>query len=165
MAMCDVGQDGSHAQDHMRFDLEGVRRVEIEDLQPLREDARASKEPATLAVIVSVHHAIEGEENDIMADEKQMNAVRFFCKRPSSDSGAKKSKGPNYHNWSDLVQQISYFDFGHIQKDAAIVQTVDRLVRKEFPNDPGWDKHVNATGAQERILSIIRSGLANAGAA
>jgi hypothetical protein len=121
---------------------------------------------AKVAVIVPVRYATElREENDIMADEKHINAVRFFCMRPFSDSGSKRSKGPNHHDWSDLVQQISYFDFGHIQKDAAIVQTVDRLVRKEFPNGSEWDKHVNATGAQERILSIIRNGLANAGAA
>ncbi len=55
-----------------------------------------------------------------MADEKQLNAVRFFCKHPSSNSGSKKSKA-DYPNWGDLVQQISYFDFGHIQKDMAIV--------------------------------------------
>jgi hypothetical protein len=99
-----------------------------------------------------------------MADEKQMNAVRFFCKRPFSDNGSKKSKGVNYHNWSDLVQQISYFDLGHIQKDEAIVQTVDKLVRKEFPNDLDWDRTIKAVETPDRILSIIRSGLSSAGA-
>jgi hypothetical protein len=100
-----------------------------------------------------------------MADEKQMNAVQFFCRNPSSDSGSKKSKGPKHHNWSDLVQQISYFDFGHTQQDEAIVQTVDRLVRKEFPNDKDWERTVKAPGAHEKILSLIRSGLTTVGAA
>ena len=45
-----------------------------------------------------------------MADEKQMSAVRFFCRKTASSKGN--------HDWSDLVQQVSYFDFGHIQKDA-----------------------------------------------
>ena len=87
-----------------------------------------------------------------MADEKQMSAVRFFCRKTASSKGS--------HDWSDLVQQVSYFDFGHIQKDAVLVQAVARLVRKEFPNGEKWDKIVNAPGGHERILTIIRSGLA-----
>jgi hypothetical protein len=99
-----------------------------------------------------------------MPDEKQLNAVQFFCKHPYSDSGSKKSKA-NHHNWGDLVQQISYFDFGHTQKDSAIVQTVDRVVRKEFPKDQDWNRTVTAPGVHERILSVIRNGLNGAGAA
>jgi hypothetical protein len=100
-----------------------------------------------------------------MADEKQLNAVRFFCKKPFSDSSSKKSKRPSRHNWSDLVQQISYFDFGHIQKEEAVVQAVDRIIRKKFPNDEDWDQAIMAPGVHEQILAIIRSGLSNAGAA
>ena len=99
-----------------------------------------------------------------MADEKQMNAIRFFCAKPYSDHGSKRSKGRDYHDWSDLVQQISYFEFGHIQTDEAIVETVARLARKEFPNGPDWDRTVKAVDAHERILSIIRGGLASVGA-
>ena len=86
-----------------------------------------------------------------MADEKQMSAVRFFCRNKPSSKGN--------HNWGELVQQVSYFDFGHIQKDEAIIQAVARLVRKDFPNGEKWDKIVNAPGAHEKILAIIRSGL------
>jgi hypothetical protein len=68
--------------------------------------------------------------------------------------------GRDYHDWDDLIQQISYFDFGHIQKDEAIVQSVAKLVRKEFPNGPDWDKSVNVPGGHEKILTTIRSGLA-----
>lgn len=100
-----------------------------------------------------------------MADEKQMNAVQFFCKHPFSDNGSKKSKGVSYHNWGDLVQQISYFDFGHTQKDESIVQAVGKVVRREFPNDQDWDRIVTAPGVHERILSVIRTGLTGAGAA
>jgi hypothetical protein len=99
-----------------------------------------------------------------MADEKQLNAVRFFCKHPSSNSGSKKSKA-DYPNWGDLVQQISYFDFGHIQKDLAIVQTVDRIIRKEYPKGKDWIQTVSGPGVDERILSIIRTALTSAGAA
>jgi hypothetical protein len=87
-----------------------------------------------------------------MADEKQMSAVRFFCRKKASSKGSP--------DWSDLVQQVSYFDFGHIQKAEAIIQAVARLVRKEFPNGEQWDKFVNAPGAHEKILTIIRNGLA-----
>jgi hypothetical protein len=89
-----------------------------------------------------------------MADEKQMSAVRFFCRKTTSN------KARNIHDWSDLVQQVSYFDFGHIQKDDTIIQAVAKQVRKEFPNGEKWDKIVNAPGAHEIILSTIRSGLA-----
>ena len=97
-----------------------------------------------------------------MADEKQMNAIRFFCRMPYSDHGLKRAsgKGSHYHDWSDLIQQISYFDFGHIQKDEAPLKAVAPIVRKEFPNGEDWNKITNAPGAHERILSIIRSGLA-----
>ncbi len=59
------------------------------------------------------------------------------------------------------MQQVSYFDFGHIQKDMALVQSVARLVRKEFPNGEKWHRIVNVPGAHENILSIIRSGIAS----
>lgn len=96
-----------------------------------------------------------------MADEKQINAIRFFCRTSYSDHGVTRtSKSGGSHDWSDLVQQISYFDFGHIQKDEATIKAVARLCVKEFPNGEDWIKITNAPGAHERILSIIRSGLA-----
>ena len=75
-----------------------------------------------------------------MSDEKQMSAVRFFCRNTVSNTGHFN------HDWNDLIQQVSYFDFGHIQKDKALVQAVARLVRKEFPNGENWNKIVNAPG-------------------
>ena len=98
-----------------------------------------------------------------MADEKQMNAIRFFCEKPYSDHGLKQrmGKGRDFHDWSDLIQQISYFDFGHIQTDTALVQSVARLVRKEFPSGQEWNKSVKVAGAHEKILATIRSGLAS----
>jgi hypothetical protein len=97
-----------------------------------------------------------------MADEKQLNAIRYFCEKPYSDHGLKQrmGKGRDFHDWSDLIQQISYLDFGHIQKDEALVDSVARHLRKEFPNGQQWNKMVKLESAQERILSTIRSGLA-----
>ena len=99
-----------------------------------------------------------------MADEKQMSAIRFFCGRPYSDHGMKRrmGKGRDYHDWGDLIQQISYFDFGYIQKDEEIVQSVANLVRKEFPDGQDFNKLVKVAGAHEKILTTIRSGLAAA---
>jgi hypothetical protein len=101
-------------------------------------------------------------EMNSMADEKQLIAIRTFCDKPYSDRGLKRlmGKGRDFHDWDDLIQQISYFDFGHIQKDEKIVQSVAKLVRKEFPNGPDWDKSVKVPGAHEKILTTIRSGLA-----
>ncbi len=97
-----------------------------------------------------------------MADEKQMSAVRFFCERPYSDHGLKRrmGKGRDFHDWGDLIQQISYFDFGHVQTDDALVESVARSVRKEFPDGQQWKKMVTVAGAHEKILTSIRSGLA-----
>ena len=96
-----------------------------------------------------------------MADEKQMNAIRFFCGRPYSDHGMKRrmGKGRDYHDWGDLIQQISYFDFGHIQKDEVLVQSVATIVRKDFPDGQEFNKLVKVAGAHEKILTTIRSGL------
>lgn len=87
-----------------------------------------------------------------MADEKQLNAVRYFSAKPYSDHGLKRrmGKGRDFHNWSDLIQQISYFDCGHIQKDEVMVQAVARLVRKEFPNGEDWNNIV---------IAIVRGSL------
>jgi len=97
-----------------------------------------------------------------MTDEKQMNAVRFFCEQPYSDHGLKQrmGKGRDFHDWSDLIQQISYFDCGHIQKDETMVEVVARILRKEFPNGQEWNKMVKVAGAHEKILTRIRNGLA-----
>jgi hypothetical protein len=89
-----------------------------------------------------------------MADEKQLSAVRFFCRKTASN------KARNIHDWIDLVQQVSYFYFGHIQKDELLIQTVAKQVRREFPNGDKWGTIVNAPGAHETILTTIRSGLA-----
>lgn len=99
-----------------------------------------------------------------MADEKQMSAISFFCARPYSDHGMKRrmGKGRDYHDWGDLIQQISYFDFGHIQKDETLVQSVAKTVGKDFPDGQEFSKLVKVAGAHEKILTIIRSGLAAA---
>jgi hypothetical protein len=97
-----------------------------------------------------------------MADEKQLNAIRYFCEKPYSDHGLKQRMGKarDFHDWSDLIQQISYLDFGHIQNDEVLIESIARPLKKEFPNGQEWNKLVKLEGAQEKILSTIRSGLA-----
>jgi hypothetical protein len=103
----------------------------------------------------------EPQQTDRPGDEKQLSAIRYFCVNPHSGTASNRSKGGDYHNWAYLVQQISYFDFGHIQKDEAVVRVAVRQVRKELPNGPDWDRFVKAKDAHQRILSIIRSALAS----
>ena len=101
------------------------------------------------------------------ADEKQLKAIQGFCAKPFSKHGPKRLSGNGRfdHDWSDLVEQISYFDYGHTQKDEAKVQAIGKLVRSAFPNpksiinSPEWTLLVNAPGAHARILEIIRGGL------
>ncbi|HEX4146830.1 MAG TPA: hypothetical protein VHY91_25255 [Pirellulales bacterium] len=105
-----------------------------------------------------------------MADEKQMKAIRDFCAKPFSQHGSKRSSGQGRfdHDWADLVEQISYFDYGRTQNDEPKVQAIGKRVRAEFPNPKSiangleWDQMVNAPGSHVRILEIIRSGLVSA---
>lgn len=96
-----------------------------------------------------------------MADEKQLNAIRFFSRTTYSDHGVMQpvARANHSHDWSDLIQQISYFDLGHVQQDEKMVQAVARVVRKEFPNGDSWNKIANSPGSHEKILSLVRSAL------
>ncbi len=93
-----------------------------------------------------------------MADEKQMTAIRRFCAKPIADHGARRA-GVYGHDWSTLVNDICYFDYGRAQKEPTVLLAVGQLVRTEFPNASDWNRRVNAEGAHDRILAIIREGL------
>jgi hypothetical protein len=93
-----------------------------------------------------------------VADEKQKIEIRNFCLKPYEKHGPKKA-GRYKHDWADLVQGISFFDSGRKQRDDAFVDAIAARVRDEFPNRADWNKRVNAPGAHERILTIIREGL------
>jgi hypothetical protein len=90
-----------------------------------------------------------------------MKVVTAFCNTPYSELGKKRSGGGHVHDWTYLVRQIAYFDNGKTCDDAA-AKEVEKVLRKtsNFPNDSGWNQRVNTPGAPERILEIIRNGLA-----
>jgi hypothetical protein len=92
---------------------------------------------------------------------RQMKLVTAFCNMPYSEPGKKRSGGEHVHDWTYLVRQIAYFDSGKTCDDAA-AKEVSKVLRKSsnFPNDSDWNQRVNALGAPERILEIIRNGLA-----
>jgi hypothetical protein len=97
-----------------------------------------------------------------MADEKQMNAVKYFCAKDRSLHGKKRtaSKGRFDHDWTDLVDQVHFFDFEKKSDDEELLQAVARRVRKAYPDSPDWNERVNKPGEHEKILLMIREGLA-----
>ena len=96
-----------------------------------------------------------------MADEKQLNAITVFCSKPISQHGKKRKDGTHLHDWVYLVRQIAYFDTGKTC-DEATAKKVAAVLRKHkhFPNDSDWSERVNALGAHQTILKLIREQLA-----
>lgn len=96
-------------------------------------------------------------------DTKALKAVSLFCSKAYGDHGKKRTSGDHKgwfeHDWGDLAQAISYIDYGHIQKIPQAAFVGD-LVRKEYRNNPDWNVRVNAPGVHEKILTLIRAGLA-----
>lgn len=90
-----------------------------------------------------------------------MKVVTSFCIKPYSEPGKKRSSAEHVYDWTYLVRQIAYFDSGKTCDDAAASE-VAKILRKagNFPNDSDWKTRVSAPGAPERILEIIREGLA-----
>jgi hypothetical protein len=92
---------------------------------------------------------------------RQLKVLTAFCIKPYSEPGKKRSAKKHVHDWTYLVRQIAYFDSGKACDDAA-AKEVEKVLRKtsNFPDDSDWNQRVNTPGAPERILEIIRNGLA-----
>ena len=94
---------------------------------------------------------------------KALNAVKLFCSKAYGEHGKKRTSGEQKgwfeHDWGDLVQTISYIDYGHIQ-EIPTAATEGASVRKEYLNNPDWNTNVNRDGVHEKILTIIRVDLA-----
>ncbi len=99
-----------------------------------------------------------------MSDEKQLAAIRLFASDPPKKWGEDRPiHVRSVDDWAYLVRQISFFDSGKAIDDAT-AREVGKLLRrvKNFPNGAGWSQQVNAVGAHDRILQIIREELAAA---
>ena len=97
-----------------------------------------------------------------MADEKQMSAIRFFCRTSYLDHGVQRASKSGSVNMTGATWSSRFLT----STSATSRRTRQRLkpslafVLKEFPNGEDWMKITNAPGAHEKILSIIRNGLA-----
>jgi hypothetical protein len=98
-----------------------------------------------------------------MDNAKQMNAVAVLCTKPPKVYGKIQAEGERTHDWAYLARQIAYFDSGKAC-DERIAKEIAKVLRKKsnFPNGPDWDERVNAPGAHESILEIVRTELATA---
>jgi hypothetical protein len=99
-----------------------------------------------------------------MSDEKQLAAIGVFASEPPKKWGDDRPiRVRSLNDWAYLVRQISYFDSGKAIDDAA-AREVGKMLRraKNFPNGGDWSQRVNALGAHDRILQIIREELAAA---
>ncbi len=97
-----------------------------------------------------------------MSDEKQLAAIGVFASEPPRKWGEDRPiRVRSLNDWAYLVRQISYFDSGKAIDDAT-AREVGKMLRraKNFPNGVDWSQHVNAVGAHDRILQIIRDELA-----
>jgi hypothetical protein len=91
------------------------------------------------------------------AYEPQITAVRLFCGVPYSNHG-NRVDGLYRHDWANLARDVSELESGaKCSMDRA--KEIARAIRAEFPNAQGWNRRVNAAGAHDRILEIIRRGL------
>lgn len=99
-----------------------------------------------------------------MSDEKQLAAIGIFAREPLKKWGEDRPiRVRSLNDWAYLVRQISFFDSGKAIDDAT-AREVGKMLRraKNFPNGVDWSQQVNAVGAHERILQIIREELAAA---
>ncbi len=97
-----------------------------------------------------------------MADEKQLAAIGVFGNLPPQKWGVGSSaRARGLQDWAHLVRQISYFDCGKAI-DEVIARQIAKTLRqaKNFPNGVDWGKQVNAEGAHQKILTLIREELA-----
>jgi hypothetical protein len=99
-------------------------------------------------------------DNTTLDNTRQLKVLTAFCTKPGADQDKSRS-GNVVHDWTYLIRQIAYFDHGK-PCDDAVAKEVSKVLRKSsnFPNDSDWRKRVNAPGATERILEIIREGIA-----
>jgi hypothetical protein len=114
---------------------------------------------------MTTHEATEEKVETAALDPKQekaLNAIRRFCSKPYADNGKKRTSGDHIgwfeRDWADLVQDLSYIDYGHIQKLPA-AWAIGNIVRKSYRNGVDWNTRVNAPGVHDHILEMIRSGL------
>ena len=99
-----------------------------------------------------------------MSDEKQLAAIQAFTSDPPRKWGDDRPVHVrSLNDWAYLVRQISFFDSGKAIDDAT-AREVGKMLRraKNFPSGVDWSQQVNAVGAHDRILEIIRDELAAA---
>ena len=97
-----------------------------------------------------------------MSDEKQLAAIGVFAsERPRKWGEDQTIRVRSLNDWVYLVRQISFFDSGKAI-DEVTAREVGKMLRraKNFPNGVDWSQQVNAVGAHDRILQIIREELA-----
>src|SRR5436309_14490923 len=97
-----------------------------------------------------------------MADDKQLAAIGIFASEPPRKWGEDRTtRVRSLDDWAYLVRQISFFDCGKAIDDGT-AREVGKMLRrvKNFPNGVDWYQQVNAVGAHDRILQIIREELA-----
>jgi hypothetical protein len=98
-----------------------------------------------------------------MDNTKQMKAIVAFCRKPQKVHRKMHINREPGHDYAFLARQIAYFDGGKTCDDPT-AKAIAAVLRKKsnFPNGLHWDDNVNAPGAHERILEIIRAELATA---
>jgi len=99
-----------------------------------------------------------------LCDPKGLRAVRQFLRVPWSKHGTKRTTGEHKgwyeHDWGDLVQDISYLDYGHTQ-GIPVAAEIARQLRRKCQTRAQWDQIANDPDAHREILTFIRSALSD----
>ena len=96
--------------------------------------------------------------------DKALNAVRIFCRKARAGQGAKRTHGEHKgwyeHDWGDLVQLISFVDYGHIQP-LPKAWAVGNQIKKGLRGVTTWDERPATRLVHQQILADIRLAVAS----
>lgn len=97
-----------------------------------------------------------------LENPKGLGEVRQFLSKPWRKHGTKrttgKHKGWYEHDWGDLVQRISFVDYGHKQAIPIATEIAKRLRRKYRTRDE-WEQLEADPDAHREVLALVRSAL------
>ena len=95
-------------------------------------------------------------------DSEVLRKVREFLSRPWNKHGTRRTTGEHKgwyeHDWGDLVQSISLFDYGHMQ-DIPIAAKIAKQVRKGRQTKAQWEQLAVNPEVPCKILALVRIAL------
>jgi len=96
-------------------------------------------------------------------DSMALHDIRRFLSVPWQEHGARRTTGEHKgwyeHDWGDLVQRISYIDYGHIQ-DIPAATEIAGVLRRRCRTRTEWERLRTDQEEHEEIIALVRNALA-----